>query len=116
MIKKCYIVEDPDAYEFGCTTAFAETASKARFEAFHHVEMGDHDTKQDFLRYKARRFPEGDRLYKPGKFQLDWDVPEDRLVLVKYAGWYCSEENTEEECGCSSCPAREFCPRQEVKG
>lgn len=57
---KCYVVEDPNAYEFGLTTVFAETASKAR--------------------------------------------------------WHCSDELDDEELGCATCPAREFCARVEMQG
>ena len=112
---KCYVVEDPNAYEFGLTTVFAETASKARYAASLNPEM-EGNSRDEFLHYLVHRLPQGDRFYKQGKGGLDWDAPEERLVMVQELGWYCSDEFTVDELGCETCIAREFCGRWELHG
>jgi len=112
---KCYIVTDPNAYEFGVTTVFAETAAKARYAARDHEEMGETDSKDDWLHYSARRFPEGDVFYSEGRTGLDWDNMDERHVLIEHAGWSCdpNRELDDEECGCNACACRGICPRFE---
>ena len=111
---KCYIVTDPNAYEFGVTTVFAKTASKARYLSSFHEEMGD-DTRDAWLHYSTRRFPEGDRFFKEGKNRLNWENMEERRVLIEHAGWCCdpNDEYSEEENGCALCTCKDICPKFE---
>ena len=48
------------------------------------------------------------RDYTPGKFELSWDIPEERIALVKDCGYTCDPDaRCAEEC--ADCPAKEFC-------
>lgn len=106
---KCYLITDPNAYEYGQTTAFAETAAKARYIAKDDDCM-EQNSKDDWLYYSARRFPEGDCRYTEGKTRLDWDDPKDRLILVRDAMWACETPDEDE---CAICPAKPYCRHHE---
>ena len=84
------------------TVVFAENRGKAKSlamasEALEGVE---------FLDLEVYRFPQMDKYYKPGKTEMDWLDPEDRIALVKDADFRCIEVNREE---CKQCPAKEYC-------
>ena len=51
-----------------------------------------------------------DKYYKPDKSEMDWLDPEDRIALVKDAGFRCEYVELEE---CKQCPAREYCSEYE---
>jgi hypothetical protein len=110
---KCYVVRDPDAYEFGVTTVFAKSAAKAKYAVRNHEEMGDDNTFDQWKNFTARRFPAGDKFYKEGVSGLDWENMEHRKVLIEKLSWSCDPNNeySDEECGCGHCTCRDICPR-----
>ena len=102
---KAYIVEDRTDPLFA-TVVFAETAGKARAIARNTDACED----IDFIDISARRAPSLDLCYK-GKEEMDWNDPEDRLDMVKLAGFECSREIWDPDC--EPCPAKEWCGRYE---
>lgn len=89
--------------EFYSTVVFAETRGKAMHIAKLYSD-GFEDTK--FCDIQATRLPEVDKYYKKGMKILDWDDPQDRIILVKKCGFRC-------ECVeldfCEECSAQEYC-------
>jgi len=102
---KAYIVQDRWDPLFA-TVVFAETAGKARAIARNTDACED----LDFIDISARRAPSLDLCYK-GKEEMDWNDPEDRLDMVKLAGFECSREIWDPDC--EPCPAKEWCVRYE---
>lgn len=88
------------------TVVFVENRGKAKSlamasEALEGVE---------FLDLEICRLPQMDKYYKPDKSEMDWLDPEDRIALVKDAGFRCEYVELEE---CKQCPAREYCSEYE---
>lgn len=102
---KAYIVQDRWDPLFA-TVVFAETAGKARAIARNTDACED----LDFIDISARRAPSLDLCYK-GKEEMDWNDPEDRLDMVKLAGFECSGEIWDPDC--EPCPAKGWCGRYE---
>lgn len=102
---KAYIVNDRADPLFS-TVVFAETAGKARAIARNTDACED----LDFIDIRAVRAPALDHSYK-GKEEMDWYDPEDRLAMVKIAGFECSREIGDPDC--EPCPAKEWCGRYE---
>lgn len=96
---KAWIVREND--KFCCTVVFAENREKAKTEAL-KTECCEY---ADYTKISARRFPEADSQYR-GQSEMDWNDPNDRLFLVKEAGFYC--EYIEPEC-CKKCSAKDYC-------
>ena len=98
---KAWTVSDKSYYEGGCTVVFAETRGKA-----HALAMNtDCCEYADWNDVHVVRNPAMDKMYR-GKDEMDWYEPEDRIVLVKECGWYCSDVDREY---CEGCPAAEWC-------
>ena len=90
--------------EFCATVIFAETRGKARSLA----KFTDGCMEADFINIEVRRMKDADKYYTPGKFELSWDIPEERIALVKDCGFTCDPDaRCAEEC--ADCPAKEFC-------
>lgn len=91
------------AYPARNTTAivFAETAGKAKTTAL----ATENFWGSDFLDVEVHRQPGADQFYTPGKTEMDWCDPQDRINMVKYFGFTCLEHVEE----CHFCPAKEFC-------
>lgn len=104
---KAYIVKDRWDPLFA-TVVFAETAGKARAIARNTDACED----LDFIDISACRVPSLDLCYK-GKEEMDWNDPEDRLNMVKLAGFECSREIGDPDC--EPCPAKEWCGRYEYE-
>ena len=64
----------------------------------------------EFLDLEVYRLPQMDKYYKLDKSEMDWLDPEDRIALVKDAGFRCEYVELEE---CKQCPAREYCSEYE---
>ncbi len=64
----------------------------------------------EYINIRVRRSPELDNCYR-GRWEMNWDEPQDRIDLVKLAGFVCSYEIDDPEC--DICPAREWCERAE---
>lgn len=80
---------------------FAETRGKAKSMARYTEACCD----CDFTDIQVKRFPEADSRYS-GEYRLDWNNPDDRLFLVKDAGFYCKDA---EQNLCTECCAFNFC-------
>ncbi|MFR2262599.1 MAG: hypothetical protein ACLS5S_02190 [Faecalibacterium sp.] len=88
--------------KYGDATAivFAETAGKAKTTAL----ATENFWGSDFLDVEVHRQPGADQFYTPGKTEMDWCDPQDRINMVKYFGFTCLEHVEE----CHFCPAKEF--------
>ena len=95
-----------DDYTGFCTVIFAETAGKARYIAIMSDTIGEDLTFKDIY---VRRVPALDGAYR-GRKEMDWYDPEDRLAMVKIAGFYCDEDGFDPDL-CEKCSAKDFCDR-----
>lgn len=84
------------------TVVFAESRGKAKTTAMSTEACED----VDFVNIQVHRLPHMDKYYKPGKTEMDWYNPEDRIALVTEAGFHCHYIELPE---CEQCPAREYC-------
>ena len=65
---------------------------------------------------RAIRLPGLDGFYRGGPM-LEWNNMEDRVAMVRYAGFHCSYEVDVTYDECKSCAAHEWCGRFEgMKG
>ena len=99
---KAWLVREKD--EFCATVVFAETRGKARALA----RCTDACEDVDFVRIEVSRMKECDKCYKDGKWQMDWEDPADRLVLVKDCGFYCDYDAFDLKY-CADCSGKEYC-------
>ena len=83
---------------------FAETAGKARYIAMCSGDLGD---DLEFKDVHVRRVPQLDEYYK-GRTEMDWFDSDDRVAMVRYAGFYCGEDAFDPE-DCEKCSAAEYC-------
>lgn len=93
-----------EAYEGYSTVIFAETAGKARYIAIKSDTLGEDNEFKDIY---VRRIPALDRFYR-GRKEMDWFDPDDRLEMVKEAGYRCDEDVFDPE-NCQRCSAQKFC-------
>lgn len=93
-------------YDFYSEVIFAETAGQAKSFA---LSM-DSCSEYSFTELEVRRMPNLDKYYKEGKRYFEWDNPQDRVVLVKEAGFVCDDETYEYE-DCEVCPAKKYCDK-----
>lgn len=100
---KAYVVRDKDYYRDFATVVFARNRNEARSLAMKTDACED----LSYLEIEAKRKPALDNSYR-GRWEMDWNDPQDRIDCVKLAGMYCSYE-TDPKCG--SCPARDWCER-----
>ena len=106
---KAWLVQPKDEPYAGIV--FAETRGQARSMALSLDGFED----EQFTDIEARRAPYADKYYKEGRAYLDWDIPEDRIALVKDCCFVCDRDYWERE-NCDTCPAKEYCDRyQELK-
>lgn len=98
---KAWLVREKD--EFRATVVFAETRGKARSIAMSTDACED----ADFCDIEVRRQPQLDKYYKDGKQEMDWYNANDRIALVKEAGFCCSDNDTSGLC--EECPAKKYC-------
>ena len=68
--------------KYGDATAivFAETAGKAKTTAL----ATENFWGSDFLDVEVHRQPGADQFYTPGKTEMDWCDPQDRINTVSY--------------------------------
>lgn len=102
---KAWRVEDTKSYEGGCTVVFAETRGKARYLA----QGTDCCVNAEWCDIRVTRIPEMDKMWEPGKKEMDWYKAEDRIALVKECGWFCNHEYLDREKDCPNCLASEWC-------
>ena len=99
---KAWRVEDTESYEGGCTVVFAETRGKAHDAA----RRTDCCEDAEWCDIRVTRIPAMDKMWNPGKTEMNWCDPEDRIALVKECRWYCLDVDREY---CEKCPAAEWC-------
>lgn len=97
-----------EAYMGYSTIIFAETAGKARYIATKSDALGEDNEFKDIY---VRRIPALDRFYR-GRKEMDWFDPDDRLAMVKEAGYQCDDDGFYLE-NCQRCSAHEYCSRWE---
>lgn len=98
---KAYNTNEVD--ECGMTVVFAETRAKAHLRAM-STECCE---GSEWNEVRVVRCPEMDKRYH-GFSEMNWDDPEDRIVLVKECGWHCGGEYYDSN-DCKKCPAAEWC-------
>lgn len=108
---KAYKVTDKQCACGYSTIIFAETREKARAialwsDAFDWFGLS-------YLDFWVKRVPALDKYYR-GKSEMEWDDPDDRIAMVKEAGFICSYEYDPTELECKQCPAKQWCERYEV--
>lgn len=103
---KAYIVSEKNGDTGFSTVVFAETPGKARVIA----QGTDACEDLDFIDIRATRIPVLDSYYR-GWDEMNWNVEEDRVAMVKLAGFSCSYEIDHPIC--DPCPAKEWCERYE---
>ncbi len=103
---KAYCVRNRTTCEYSFVV-FAESPGKAKASVLHMDEFND----DSFTDLEAWRKPELDRFYK-GRRLMDWEDPEDRVAMVRYGNFVCTDEAKEFE-DCKECPAREWCSEAE---
>ena len=102
---KAWRVSDEMSDYGGCTVVFAETRGKAHALALNTDCCED----SEWCDVRVTRIPEMDKMWKPGKNEMDWCDTEDRIALVKECGWYCNHEYLDRDMDCPVCPAAEWC-------
>ena len=88
--------------EWNSVVVFAESAGKARYIAICSYELGDDLRFQDVRVYRA---PSLDKCYR-GLNMMNWNDPQDRIAMVRDAGFQCSEADP---VSCEICAARAYC-------
>lgn len=101
---KAYIATDRNGDSPYSTVVFAETAGKARACAAGSENFDEYS----FTEMRVTRCPELDRFYR-GKREMDWGNMDDRVAMVRYAGFHCADEIYSPKC--EACDAYEYCDR-----
>lgn len=90
--------------DFSATVVFAETRGKAKSTA-----LGtDACCGADFIDIEVRRCSKLDKYYVDGKQEMYWDIPKDRLALIKECGFVCNPDYREPRL-CEDCSGKEYC-------
>lgn len=105
---KAYTVRDKDG-DGTATVVFAESRNAAKSVAMYTDACGD----LMYMEIRATREPALDKFYKEGKKEMDWNDPEDRAAMVRYAGYGCGNDFVVDLQECEKCPGHEWCWRYE---
>ena len=105
---KAYSVSDKDCNLGYSYVIFAETRAKAIRHALDYCD-GAFDSCE-WTDMRALRKPQLDKFYR-GESEMDWCNMEDRVAMVRYAGFQCSDEMDVTSDECEQCAAREWCDR-----
>ena len=98
---KAWMVEDVN--EEQVAIVFAETRNKAKYLATQYDE-GLQDYRYDEMR--ATRMPQLDKCAGDSPYVMDFAIDEDRLIMVRDAGFTCLEPEYED---CEKCVAKDYC-------
>lgn len=98
---KTWLVEDVNE-EYG-TIVFAKTRNKAKYLATQYDE-GLQDYRYNEVR--ATRMPQLDKYAGDKPYVMDFAIDEDRLIMVRDAGFRCYEPGYED---CEKCVAKDYC-------
>ena len=93
------------------TIVFAETRNKAKVIAQHSETFDGCDLR--YVDFRVTRAPELDKYYR-GNDEMDWFDENDRIAMVKEAGFECSYDFEPDYLECESCPANRWCERSEA--
>ena len=107
---KAWIVSDYGGNSEYSAVIFAETRGKAIRYALDYCD-GTFDSFE-WTEMRAVRVPALDEFYR-GKPEMDWFDMDDRVAMVRYAGFYCSDVETVTVDKCKQCPAHFWCDRFE---
>lgn len=107
---KAYSVSDRNGDTGLAYIIFAESRGKAIYYALHNCD-GTFDW-YGWTEMRAVRRPALDKHYR-GETQMDWCDMEDRVAMVRYADFRCSDENYVTLDECEECPAHEWCGKYE---
>lgn len=107
---KAYTVSDANGNVGIDYIIFAETRAKAIHYALHNCD-GTFDW-YGWTEMRALRRPALDKYYK-GRREMDWCDMDDRVAMVKEAGFRCSYEMDVTISECEGCPAHPWCDRYE---
>lgn len=103
---KAYIAFDRNCDSDTQLVVFAETSGKAKAYAAGTDTLCDYG----FTGIRVNRCKDLDRFYR-GKPEMDWMDYEERVAMVRYAGFACSCEVCHPECVKYECPAQQWCGR-----
>ena len=106
---KAYKVSDRMGYSSYSEIVFADTPGKAKSLALNTDEFCRSDW--DYTELKAKRVPELDNAYR-GRWCMDWDDMDDRVAMVKKAGFRCDPDYAELD-WCKDCRAKDWCEQYE---
>ena len=106
---KAWKVCDRNGYSPYSVVVFAETRGKAVSNAYGSDEFDKYDW--DFTQLKATRIPQLDKYYR-GYTRMDWDNMEERVAMVKEAGYQCDDDYADLD-ECKNCDAKEYCEEYE---
>lgn len=107
---KAYSVSDRNGdlgYDY---VVFAETRGKAIRYALDHCD-GAFD-RYAFTELSALRKPQLDKCYR-GNPAMDWCDMADRVAMVRYGNFRCSDDDGVTLDECKECPAHEWCGKYE---
>lgn len=102
---KAWLVEEPD--EGYATIVFAKRRNKARYLAIQYDESLQ-DYRYDEVR--ATRMPQLDECAGDSPYVMDFNIDEDRLIMVRDAGFSCFEPEYDD---CEKCVAKDYCDKYE---
>lgn len=97
-----------ERYSDLATVIFAETRAAAHALAM----FTDACSEAAWVDVSVKRIPELDDESRKQR-EMDWFDPEDRVALVRFGGFTCSYEMSDEDCPCDGCPATGYCSRYE---
>lgn len=109
---KAWSVSDANGNSGYSYVIYAETRGKAIRYALDHCD-GTFDW-YDWTEMRALRVPALDSCYR-GKSEMDWCDMDDRVAMVHYAGYHCSNEIDVTKGECLECPAHSWCNRFDVE-
>ena len=92
--------------EFCAEVVFAETRGRAKVLA----SCCDCCENASFTDIEATRMKQADKYYKEGKWHLDWENPQDRIILVKECGFVCDYDAFDIG-DCKECSAKKYCDK-----
>lgn len=104
---KAWYVTDRKLCSDYAIIVFAETRGKAIASAIGTDEFPKYDW--DFTELFARREPALDGAYR-GCWRMEWDNDSDRLAMVQWGGYYCSDYTFDPE-DCKTCSGKNYCSR-----
>lgn len=99
---KAWLVEDVN--EEHVAIVFAETRNKAKYLVTQYDDEGLQDYRYNEVR--ATRMPQLDKYAGNKPYVMDFEISEDRLIMVRDAGFSCLEPEYED---CEKCVAKDYC-------